>query len=392
VTILLVTPTLSVRMGGSVASMIVLAKSLALKHQVEVWTTDYEFLQSDTTLRAACEIRVFRLVSDHFFLAPGMLPTLLRDHSRFDAISVFHPWTMTGLVGGLVAPSAQCPVLIHTQGMLLPVALGHHAVRKRLAVALGARHLLNRFTAAIACNPVELPSIRRWGFRKPVHVLPNAVIPVATKRGVLRTELDLPEDVKIVAYMNRFDPIKRVIELCGAFRSVQDCVEGVVFLFAGDATTPYGREVQTCAARAGLRARFLGHLGPKEKWNLLADANVLCQYSAQEGHSNSLTEALAAGVPIVASRPCNFSEIGTKGAGFVIDSVEEMAEATVRLLADDYLRRTMSANALQLAQNYTPKAVAATYARIVGECASSGAPDALEVVPAQMELPTNHPM
>jgi len=365
---------MSVRMGGSITSVTVLAKLLARDHEVEVWTTDHEAKHWDPILRDICKVRAFRLMFHRFFVAPGMLQALLREMNGFDAVNVFHFWTMTGLLGGLLAQFQQGPVFIHTQGILLPVALGHHKWRKRLIQFLGGRWLMNRFPAAVACNSVELQSVRQWGFRNAMFVLPNSVIPIAAVRGLMRKQLGLSEDIRIVAYLNRFDPIKRVVDLCQAFRIVQNSRDDTVFLLAGDAATPHGLEVQAYAKGVGLRARFLGHLGPQEKWNLLADADVLCQYSAQEGHSNALTEALAAGVPVIASRGCNFEEIGKEGAGFIVDSVEEMANATTQLLEDDELRRRMSANALQLAKSYTPDATAAKYLRIFNECRSAMAP------------------
>lgn len=390
--ILLLTPSISVRMGGSITSMIALAKLLSRDHEVEVWTTSHDVKNWDTALCDVCEVRGFRLVSERFFVAPGLLPALMREIRRFDVINVFHFWTMTGVLGGLIAPLLECPVFIHTQGILLPVALEHHGWRKRLAKLLGAGRLLNRFRAAVACNQVELQFIRRWGFRNRVYVLPNAVDPIAAERGVLRRRLGLPDHSRVVVYLNRFDPIKRVVELCRAFRLVQDCHDNAVFVLAGDAATPYGREVRAYAEDIGLRAHFVGYLGPQEKWYLLADADVLCQYSAQEAHSNTLTEAIAAGVPVIVSRACNFEQIGTASAGFVVDSVEEMAGATARLLADDHLRRRMSINALRLARDYTPEVVAATYTCIVSECRSSGASDIAGRTSADTKASTNHPM
>ena len=376
---------MSSRMGGSIASIGTLAKVLSREHTVEVWTSDHDSEYLDPAVSSVCTVRMFRLASKPFFLAPGLLPALISEGRKFDAFNVFHFWTFTGLVAGLILPFQQAPSFIHTQGIFLPVALRHHRRRKQVARLLGAARLLSRFTAVIACNPVEVPAIRKWGSPKTIHVLRNPVIPVPAERGGLRGRLGLSEDVRVVAYLNRFDPIKRVVELCQAFRVVQDRCQDTVFVLAGDAATPYGREVQAYAARSGLRARFLGHLGLRDKWSLLADADVLCQYSAQEAHSNALTEALSAGVPVVASRGCNFDEIGTEGAGFNVDSVEEMANATIRLLEDDGLRGRMSAQALQLARNYTPEAAAKTYLRIYNECRSPGIPAVGDAAPVHPE-------
>jgi glycosyltransferase involved in cell wall biosynthesis len=385
VNILFITKSLSVREGGSVTSIYMLAKSLSLQHTVTIWTTDHDIYHLDPSLYEVCKIRVFRCLFGGLFFSTRAGTTLSREICPFDVINVFGFWTVVALLSAWVAPTAQGAVFLHTQGIFLPVALAHHPRRKRLAGALFARRLVNRFSAAIVCNMVEVPHTRQWGFRKPVYVLQNPVVPMAAQRGVFRRALDLPDNIKIVAYLNRFDPIKRVLELCRAFRLVQDSAGDVVFLLAGDATTSYGQEVQAYAASSGLRARFLGHLGLEEKWELLADADVLCQYSAQEAHSNALTEALAAGVPVVASRSCNFARIGSEGAGFVIDSVEEMADATLRLLVDEDLRRRTSSNAFRLAQNYTPEAVAEAYARIVIQHTSSGAAASPPPRPAHTE-------
>jgi glycosyltransferase involved in cell wall biosynthesis len=358
-------------MGGSIASVYALGKLLSKQHEVHLWTTDHDAAYIDPAIREACRVRLFRRPGGVGFMAPGMLPALLSNTSEFASINVFHFWTAVGLFGGLVAPREDCPVFVHSQGIFLPVALSHHGARKRAAQALGGRRLLNRFSGVIACNISEIPGIRAWGCQKPIYVLPNAVLPLTAERGVFRRQLELPGDVRIVTFLNRFDPIKRTLELAQAFRIVQDSTQNVIFVFAGDAGSDYGREVQAYAAASGLRARFLGYLGPQEKWNLLADSDMLCQFSLQEGHSNALTEAIAAGVPVIASRGCNFEEIGVEDAGLIVDSVEEMAHATTRLLRDEPMRRGMAENAKRLAQRFTPAAIGAAYVNIIEQARNS---------------------
>jgi glycosyltransferase involved in cell wall biosynthesis len=370
--ILFITRSLSVRDGGGgVASIYTLAKSLAQEHQVTIWTTAHDIHNMDRSICKNCRVQVFQC---SYFALLMKLTTKASsiDLAHFDVINVFHFWTVSVLVGALIAAKEKIPTIVHTQGIFLPVALAHRAFRKRVASAAFARRILNSLKGVVVCNMVEVEHSRRWGVRKPIYVLPNAVLPMPARRGVFRRALDLPEHVKVVLYLNRFDPIKRVLELCQAFRKVQDSAEDVVFLLAGDASTSYGREVQAYAVQSGLRAHFLGHVGPEKKWELLADADVLCQYSAQEAHSNALTEALAMGVPVVASHNCNFPLIAFEGAGSVVNSIDEMAEATLRLLLDEDLRRGSSANAFRLGQRYSPEAIAKTYSEIMLQVLSGG--------------------
>ena len=364
--VLLVTPSMSALMGGVTVSIGLLAQVLSRKHEVEIWTTTHQSDRIVPALAQAARVRFFPLALRPCFVAPKLVSEVRALGNRFDAINVFHFWTFFGLLGALAASSHRNPIFIHTDGIFLPAALRHHSWKKALARLAGARALLNQFTAAIACNAIEVPAIREWGFRKPVHVLPNAVLPHKAVPGAFRLRHSIPTHAPLVAYLNRFHPIKRVVELCRSFEKVQAANLNVVFVLAGDCSGSYGREVRALAECTGLQARFVGHLTDIEKWELLADADVLCQYSAQESQSNALTEALAAGVPVVISRGCNFESVAAADAGIVVDSVEEMAQATTALLANPGVRARMGQHASEfVSANFGPNAIRRTYEDII---------------------------
>jgi glycosyltransferase involved in cell wall biosynthesis len=182
-------------------------------------------------------------------------------------------------------------------------------------------------------------------------VLPNFATVRNIPRGKFRSRLGISADTPIVGYCNRFDPIKRVDELCEGFRDMQRRNEQIRFVLAGDYDNNYGRAVKAKAAAIGLQADFVGHLSGDEKWEFLADCSVLCQFSIQEGHSNAILEALASGVPVVVSRGCNAPEVAERHAGMIVDSVSELSVAAGAIVENPELRSEMSRNAKALVED-----------------------------------------
>ena len=78
----------------------------------------------------------------------------------------------------------------------------------------------------------------------------------------------------------------------------------------------------------------------------------------------AILEALAAGLPVVLSRQCNFPEVSEHNAGFVVEPDDTaVTEAISTLLSDDQLRARMGQNGRNLVrEKYTWNAVAASMA------------------------------
>jgi L-malate glycosyltransferase len=93
------------------------------------------------------------------------------------------------------------------------------------------------------------------------------------------------------------------------------------------------RELQTMATTAGIEARFLG--SRSDVGSLLASANVFVLPSIAEGFSNSLLEAMAAGLPIVATDVGgNREALGDSGIIVPPRDARSLMVAIARLLDD----------------------------------------------------------
>jgi glycosyltransferase involved in cell wall biosynthesis len=178
-----------------------------------------------------------------------------------------------------------------------------------------------------------------------VSVIPNAVnVPLRRlPGGFLRASLGIPPDAPVVGAIARLATQKRLDRLLDA---VARLPEDVHCLVAGEG--PCGNALREQAEAAGIapRVHFLGYHA--DVGDVLDAIDVFAVTSAQEGMSNAMLEAMAAGVPVV-STPVSGTEEALRGdddgeaPGLVVDfDPGAIADALRAVLADRSRREAMS--------------------------------------------------
>jgi glycosyltransferase involved in cell wall biosynthesis len=178
-----------------------------------------------------------------------------------------------------------------------------------------------------------------------VSVIPNAVNvpPRRLPSGSLRASLGIPPDALVVGAIARLATQKRLDRLLDA---VARLPEDVHCLVAGEG--PCGGALREQAETAGIAARvhFLGYHA--DVGDVLDAFDVFAVTSAQEGMSNAMLEAMAAGVPVV-STPVSGTEEALRedgdgqAPGLVVDfDVGVIADGLRAVLADPARREAMS--------------------------------------------------
>jgi glycosyltransferase involved in cell wall biosynthesis len=124
------------------------------------------------------------------------------------------------------------------------------------------------------------------------------------------------------------------------------------------------------AARLGIAdAVVLGGF-QRNPWKYIAHADVFALSSRYEGFGNVLIEAMACGVPVVATSSPGTRDIVADGVnGFLVDAHEPgpLADALERVLGDAALRAQMSAAARHTAEAFALPTIAAAYGRVLTE-------------------------
>ncbi len=195
-------------------------------------------------------------------------------------------------------------------------------------------------------------TISALGVRRPIDVIPNFLDCSEYRRKpdpALRERLCPPGRFDaLVIHISNLRPVKRVDVALEAFRRIRDRVRAR-FLVVGDG--PDRAAVERQASECGLNdeVEFLGE--QDDPVALLSVSDLFLLPSIQESFGLAALEAMACGVPVVASRVGGLPEIIEDGVtGFVCapDDVEGMAECGVRLLTDRDLHARISDNAASL--------------------------------------------
>ncbi|MBN2304479.1 MAG: glycosyltransferase family 4 protein [Anaerolineae bacterium] len=210
-----------------------------------------------------------------------------------------------GFVGRIAAWLARVPVRVHTfhghvfQGYFSPTKTRLFLWLERFNARLSDR--LITISPALA---EELASTYRIAPIKKFAVVPLGLelAPFAAAprhEGTFRARFDIPPDVPLIGIVGRLVPIKNHELFLAMAQQVKNTISDAHFVFIGDGERR--ADLETLVDSLGLRdcVTFTGWLADLQP--AYSDMHVLVNTSHNEGTPVSVIEALAAGVPVVAT-------------------------------------------------------------------------------------------
>lgn len=207
------------------------------------------------------------------------------------------------------------------------------------------RATLEGVDAVIALGPTWAERLQGIAPDARVIVVPNAVAP--RPRSRCRSE----HDELVVLFLGRVGGDKGVPLLLDAWSLVVDELPrgtSARLVVAGDGEV---ERFQRLAAERGVASivDFLGWVTTGRVEELLEQADVLVLPSRWEGHPMAILEAMAHGIPVVATAVGGIPDLVDHRSGLLVgpDEVEGLMRALVQLLASPRLRDELGAGGLQ---------------------------------------------
>lgn len=317
--------------GGAEKQLSLLATQLPRdRFDVHVFLLTHDGPLSDD-LRDA-EIPV-SLIDKRFQADPTALIRLRRELIRF-APDVVHTWLFAAnSFGRAAAKLAGVPRIFASERCVDPwKTTSHFVIDRQLA----------KFTDAITTNSTGVRDfyvdhgIDANLFRVIANGIPKRNTTADIDREEAFERLNVKLDRKLILAVGRLWPQKRYRDLIWAAELLASARNDTTLVIIGDG--PQSGELlrHRDAVSTDVRVRFAGHRD--DVVSLLPHANAFWIGSEYEGQSNSVIEAMQAGVPVIASDiPGNRDLVvdGVTGALVKLGDTADFARQTMLVLDDD---------------------------------------------------------
>ena len=276
-----------------------------------------------------------------------------------DFVHIHGIWETILLCAGRLARRFNVNYCVCSCGMLDVWSMQQKSWKKKLALKLGFRRMLDGATFIHALNMDEVALMQPLGLKAPTQIIPN---------GIFVNEIEPPEvadtakqavpfpNGRYVLFLSRLHYKKGLDILADAFKHIAAAFPDVDLVVAGPDGGAQEDFIQRIK-RHGLETRIhlTGGLYGAAKIAALHGAACFCLPSRQEGFSVAITEALGCGVPVVITEACHFPEIAEAGAGLIcrLDS-QDIAHALTSILdSPEKADRMRQAGKTLVRENYT---------------------------------------
>jgi glycosyltransferase involved in cell wall biosynthesis len=196
------------------------------------------------------------------------------------------------------------------------------------------------------------------GINKPIRVISNGLnlenFNININTSKIYEKFNIKKDCPVLTTVSRLEKEKRVdllIEALGDIKSLND------FQFLVTGSGKEKNNLELLAESVGIKDRiiFTGQLSEKELAGIYKISDIYLSGSEVELQGLSIMEAMATGLPIIASRAMAVPELvlhGTNGFLFRPGDKKDASEKILKILNDKKLQKKMSVNSLELIKKH----------------------------------------
>jgi glycosyltransferase involved in cell wall biosynthesis len=180
--------------------------------------------------------------------------------------------------------------------------------------------------------------------------------PSPDDRARLRAAIGAGPDSLVLVSVGRLIPGKGHAFLLAGLRALGDRLSDSRLVLVGDGPLRASLERQCAQAGLGSRVTFAGCQPAAAVARWLAAADLFCLFSEYENYSNAVLEAMASGLPVLATRAGGFPlqvRDGDNGCLIAPGSVAEFVERACELARQPALRRALGQSARRFSEIFS---------------------------------------
>jgi glycosyltransferase involved in cell wall biosynthesis len=266
-----------------------------------------------------------RIKPDFLYFAPELRTQAKELVGAADIIHGHGLYVGTNFVFGLQARRQGKPLVYHTHGFFEPWILQRSRWKKRLVHGLFEDANFKHARLWRALTDKEADQIRSQGIIAPIVVIPVGLDLKAFEVPFrIEDEIETPVVPRLVksrpraVFISRLHPKKGLDLLLPAWALLGGLRRDWELIIAGPDEGGYAATVDGLIRELGLgeSVRRVGKVTQQAKVKLLKSADLFVLPSYSEGFTSAILEAMAAAVPVVATRQCNFPELFREEGGW----------------------------------------------------------------------------
>jgi glycosyltransferase involved in cell wall biosynthesis len=365
--------------GAGTAAFEMVKGQRKLGHHVAIWSIDSKNRRRQATsekiLEAPHDSTVFRTVG------PGLLGFSLEmekcavsgSASNFQLVHQHGVWLALSRVTNRWRSKFDRPTVVTPHGMLEEFVLKQSKWKKRMALlAYGMNNLRNAACLQATAEP-EAISLRRFGLRNPIAVMPNGIseewLESRGERQRFRKRFSIPQERRLLLFLSRVHPIKGLPMLIEALAKLNHKLDDWLLVIAGPDTVGHRQALEQQIEKSALSGRiiFVGSLHGSDKRDAFAAADVFVLPTHSENFGIVVAEALGAGVPVITTKGAPWEDLRIYNCGWwvhaSVDAIRDALQEATRcpkeeltamgqrgrtLVSEKYTRHKVAEQSLQL--------------------------------------------
>lgn len=258
--------------------------------------------------------------------APGFSAQLVRLISR-NRVSIVHDhgiWHLTNHAVARAAAKSSIPRVVSPRGMLMSWSLGKSRRRKALTMKLFQGRDLDLAAGFVATSDEEARDIRALSLPQPIALIPNGVDVPPSDRYDPPTFMS-----RRIGVISRLHPKKGLLKLLEAWSRARAI--GWKLIIAGPDEVGHRAQLlqRITELNLGSSVELLPEVSEGEKYRLLASFDLVILPSESENFGMIIAEALAVGVPVIASKGTPWGVLMREDCGWWVENEPESLAATL---------------------------------------------------------------
>lgn len=389
--------------GGPSAALAVMARSLAARGiQVDVATTDDdgpgkrlpEARRGSPVQHEGFRVFYFSKQTEFYKVSLPLFLWLLRHAGSYDAVHVHAVFSFSTLAAGWACRLRHVPYVVRPLGVLNSWGMeNRRRWIKKWSFQMLDKPMLDHAAAIHYTSSQEEREAARLGLRARPVVIPLGIDlhPFQSMPSPECFTARFPEAVSrpVILFLSRLDPKKNVellleamaVLLCRKSDSIRPnpTQSDPVLVIAGSGGSEYIASLKARALALGLEKSVIwtGHLEGDMKLAALAAAAVYVLPSHSENFGIALLEAMAAGLPCIATRDVALAADMQNMCGNALSVVDggdsaRLAAALTELLDQPVAAMAMGQRGRSLAlEHFSMEAMAAALSKFYSKCLST---------------------